>query len=195
MTMASEFRQSTDPHLSRILTDAEAIVAETERLVHGLNERQLLWRPTQDAWSIAHCFDHLVVTGNLYYPRTRAAIDDARHRGTRAPSGSFRATLFGRLFVHASGPITRIRIRTRDIFAPAEHPSPTSFATFVRQQESLFELIRNAEGLDLRAIKIHSPLSRLLTLRLGECLEMLVGHQQRHLTQARRVTETSGFPA
>lgn len=193
MTIAT--RQLIDSHLDRLRTEAERVVMETEHLALGLNERQLIWRPAPDAWSIAHCFDHLVVVGNLYYPRTRAAIDEASRQGRRAPHDSFRATLFGRLFVHTSGPITRIKIRTRDIFAPAAHPSPTSFATFIRQQETLLGLIQDADGLDLRAIRIHSPLSRLLTLRLGECLEMLVAHQQRHLTQARHVTEAAGFPA
>ncbi|HEX5580297.1 MAG TPA: hypothetical protein VFX39_01900, partial [Gemmatimonadaceae bacterium] len=70
---------------------------------------------------------------------------------------------------------------------------PDAPERFLAQQCTLRGLIDRAHGYDLRAIRIHSPLSRLLTLRLGECLEMLVVHELRHLEQAERVREAAGF--
>lgn len=183
-----------DPHLERLLTEAEGVYPETEQIVSGLTERQLLWRPSPDAWSIAECFEHLRVTGDQYYPRVQRAIEETRQRGLTR-KGSFKPTWFGRQFIESAGPRIRFRIKAFKAFQPAAQPPATSHQDFLDQQGTLVELIRLADGLDLSALKVPSPALRFLALRLGEALTMLVVHEYRHLGQAARVKEAPGFPA
>lgn len=184
----------SDPHLEGLLREAEGVHPETEQIVSGLSAPQLLWRPSPDAWSIAECFDHLVVTGEQYYPRVRRAIEETRRRGlTRR--GPFQASWFGRKFVESAGPKIRFRIKAFKVFRPAPQPPADSHRAFLEQQATLIDLIHQADGLDLSAMRVPSPVSRLLTLRLGEALTMLVVHEYRHLGQAARVKQAPGFPS
>lgn len=182
-------------HLMRLRDLSGAIDARTRALVADLQPDELLWRPAPEAWGIADCFEHLVATGLAYYPRVGDAITAAEHagrsKGTAWDGEPYRPTWFGRWFVRSSGPGGR-PIRSRGPFVPPP-ATPDAPERFLAQQCTLRGLIDRAHGHDLRAIRIHSPLSRLLTLRLGECLEMLVMHEMRHLEQAERVRGTAGF--
>lgn len=188
-------------HLQRLRALLDENDAAATALTSGLTPAQLLWRPSPERWGIADCFEHLIATGVAYLPRVADALAAPERRrasstgadAARQEERLYRPTWFGRLFVRASGPEGR-PIKTRGPFVPPP-ASPDAPARFLAQQDTLRTLLADAEGRDLRAIRIHSPLSRLLTLRLGECLEMLVVHEQRHLRQAERVREAPGFPS
>jgi hypothetical protein len=178
-------------HLARLRELAGEIDARTHALVADLEPDERLWRPAPDRWGVADCFEHLITTGLAYYPRVGEAITaaapvapEALRRWDEEP---YRPTWFGRWFVRSAGPGGR-PIRTRGPFVPPP-ATPDAPERFLAQQCTLRGLIDRAHGYDLRAIRIHSPLSRVLTLRLGECLEMLVVHELRHLEQAERVVK------
>lgn len=183
----------SDSHLESLRGTAEEVVAGTERLATGLSDSQLVWKPAPERWSIAECFAHLVATGDVYYPRARRAIEETRARGLKR-TREFRPSWFGRKFIEAAGPQGKRRLRAFKVFRPAPAPPPGTWRTFVEQQRTLFDLLRDADGLDLTAVKVPSPVSRFLALRLGECLTMLVRHEQRHLLQAERVRQEPAFP-
>lgn len=176
-------------HLARLRELTGAIDARTRALVADLQPEELLWRPAPQAWGIADCFEHLIATGIAYYPRVGDAMTAAGPMRPDARAGwhevPYRPTWFGRWFVRSSGPGGR-PIRSRGPFVPPP-ATPDAPERFLAQQCTLRGLIDRAHGHDLREIRIHSPLTRLLTLRLGECLEMLVVHELRHLDQAERV--------
>jgi hypothetical protein len=183
----------SDPHLDGLLSEAEGVYPEAGQIVGGLDERQLLWRPAPEAWSIAECFAHLTVTGELYYPRVQQAIEETRRRGL-IRQGPFRPTWFGRKFIASAGPKVSFKIKAFKVFRPAPQPPADSHQGFLDQQRTLLDLIRQADGLDLSALRVPSPVSRFLALRLGEALTMLVVHEYRHLGQAARVRQAPGFP-
>ncbi|HEX6532978.1 MAG TPA: DinB family protein [Gemmatimonadaceae bacterium] len=179
-------------HLERLRARLDENDAATTALTTGLTPAQLLWRPAPDRWGIADCFEHLIATGAAYLPRVSAALAASPAHATPDAEREYRPTWFGRMFVRASAPGGR-PIRTRGPFIPPPAAADAP-ARFLAQQATLRELLASAAGHDLRAIRIRSPLSRLLTLRLGECLELLVVHEQRHIQQAERVREAPGFP-
>ena len=184
-------------HLSTLHATLEDTNIQTRDLVRGLSDAQRLWRPDPKSWGIAHCFDHLIVTGNLYHPRIRMALkleSMADHPSDATLKGTFARSWFGRAFLWFAGPTSRVRIRTFRIFRPQKAPDPRAPEAFLKQQEELKELLEYSAEADLQTVRIVSPQTRFLTLRLGECLEMLVLHQQRHLQQAQRVTESEDFP-
>lgn len=179
-------------HLARLAALADANAAEASRVVADLDAARLLWRPSPERWGIADCLEHLITTGAVYHPRLRAALATA----TRDPAlddARWSASWFGRLFLRAAGPEGR-SVRARGPFVPPPGRIDAG-PRLLAQQDELRRLIADAHGVDLRAVRIESPLSRLLTLRLGEALEMLLLHQQRHLAQAWRVRRSAGFPA
>jgi hypothetical protein len=48
--------------------------------------------------------------------------------------------------------------------------------------------------LDLKKIKISSPVNGFITYSLSDCFEIITYHEVRHLNQAKKVMETEGFP-
>ncbi len=67
-------------------------------------------------------------------------------------------------------------------------------ADFFARQEELGELIREADGRDLNAGKVPSPITRLLSFTLGEAFWLLTSHAQRHLLQSQRLRRMVAFP-
>ncbi|MEJ7811341.1 MAG: DinB family protein [Gemmatimonadaceae bacterium] len=177
----------TDPHLRGLLDRSAEIVADTERLASSLSEEQLLWKPAPETWSVAQCFDHLITTNLHYFPGVRRAIDEGRARGRRA-RGAFRHSFLGAQLLKVVGPRVRARLRAPAIFKPSAAPPPTIYRDFLLQQRTLDEMIRDADGLDLRRIKVASPVTRLLRFGLGDALEIMIAHEMRHLRQAEAVS-------
>ncbi len=180
------------PHLRRLLNDLNTVTAETERLRATLSEAQCIWKPAPGVWNVLECFQHLIVTDELYYPRLRLAIEKAKREGGSAP---FRPSLFGKTFIRYVSPESQRKIKTFRTFEPS--PALTDLTVlqqFVDHQDALTALIRQADGINLNRGKFSSPASRLVRFSVGEGLTVLVVHQQRHLQQARRLAERPDFP-
>jgi hypothetical protein len=178
-------------HLARLAELADANADEIARVAADLDATRLLWRPSPERWGVADCMEHLVSTGAAYYPKMRAAVEAATHDPAR-DDARWAPSWLGRFLLGAVGPNGRaVRAPAALIPPPARPDAP---ARLLAQQDELRALIAEAHGADLRAVRIPSPISRLLSLRLGEALEMLLLHQRRHLNQAWRVRRASNFP-
>ena len=176
-------------HLTSLRARLDAIDAATRALVGALPAAERLRRPAPERWGVADCYGHLVATGAAYYPRVAAALaadpPPTPERAAVLRAAPYRPTWFGRWFVRAAGPGGRpIRSPRAFVPPPAQADAPERFLT---QQTELRALLAAADGRDLRAVRVRSPVSPLLTLRLGECLAMLVAHEERHVGQAERV--------
>ncbi len=169
---------------------------ETARsLSEGLTDEQFNWRPEPGRWSIAECLDHLHSTGSKLLPGMDAAIERARKRGKSA-SGPFRYGWFDSWFVRGTGPMpaTSKGMKHPKQYAPrADQPVERVLPAFLELQDQLIQRLHTANGLDLARIKIASPIMQLLRISLGAWFAATAGHQERHLTQARRVREHPGF--
>jgi hypothetical protein len=158
----------------------------------GLSDEQCNERPAAGRWSIAECVDHLNVVGDKAIRAIDPAIERA-HREGRYASGPFRYGRLGARFVRsASGEprARRRRYRTFSVYAPRRVLAiERVLADFKTLQDNLAERVEAAGGLDLARIKVTSPATRWVRLSLGLWLEMLAGHQERHLAQARDVRE------
>ncbi len=183
----------SSPHLGQWYADAEYVTDAAQALLRGLSPGQLTWKPAPKEWSIAECFDHLVVVNNLYYPRIEAAIANAREQRL-SENKIFRPSLFGRLFINSMRPNAPIKARTFKIFEPSAAADEAIQHTFIDQQATLLGLIQQADGLDLNTAKVFSPLTNFIKFSLGEALWLLVVHEQNHLQQAQNVRASSDFP-
>ena len=180
------------PHLRQLLADVEAVSDAARQFREDFAPAQLAWKPTPEAWSVLECFEHLNVTGELYFPRIRQGLDRARRTDAAAP---FRPTLFGRLFLRSLDPETRRKLKTFNAFKPAQGTNDVGIIDrFLAQQDDLRALLHEADGVNLNSGTFSSPLTRLVRFTVGEGLTVLVVHERRHLGQARRVTQLSAFP-
>jgi hypothetical protein len=172
----------------------EQISSEGDAMVAALSDAQFTWQPAPEAWSIAQCIEHLNVTARMYLPRLDEGIGEAIRRGLYS-EGPFTYNWVGRIFVSTMKPPPRLRMRAPKTFhPPPARPRQDVMAAFRAYQVQFIDRLRQANGLDLARARVRSPAAAWLRMSLGSGFALMVAHEQRHLWQAKRITEREGFP-
>jgi hypothetical protein len=161
-----------------------------QSLTAGLSDDQFNQAPASGKWSVGQCLDHLNEAGGLLVPRLEAAIERAQREGPFA-EGPFRYGIFSRWFIRMMEPGSSMKLPAPSGYTPAPEPlDPEAVGTaFAALQDRLIACTERADGLDLRRIRVGSPLASWVRLSLGAWLEATAAHQRRHLQQARRVLQ------
>lgn len=178
-----------NPALVDLERQFESVRAAIAALVDGLTEEDLQWRPAEGQWSIVECFDHLNSAWAVL-PKLDRKIAEGRERGLFA-SGPFRTKILGQLYIRlVEPPVRYLRVRAPARFRPRTSPPPSEVVPrLVALQGELIGRIRAADGVDLGAITMSSPISRRFRMTIGQWFAFLAGHERRHLWQANRVRE------
>lgn len=187
--------QCTTPELQQHLASLDELRSDVRALTDPLNHAQFNWRAAPDEWSIGQCLDHLNVAGFLLLPRLEEAVTQGRARGlTGTPP--FRYGIFGRLFSLLMRPNPWLRFSSPAAYVPAvQHEPEVVVPRFIDLQDRLGAVVRAADGLDLKHIRLSSPVNRLMHFSLGIWLEGTLAHEQRHIVQAQSVRAHEAFPA
>ena len=103
--------------------------------------------------------------------------------------------MFGRLLIQSQAPGG-----TRKFTAPpAAQPSASSVAAdvvtrFIQQQRESAERMRTIDQRAAAGAIMTSPFFDFITYSVLDGLRLMVAHNRRHFEQARRVTQSPGFP-
>jgi hypothetical protein len=174
------------PDLQSYLHDIDRARKMLNDVLQDLTDEHLHQRPALKEWSVSECIDHLIVTAGATAPKFEAAIDKGRRKKLFA-DGPFKYSRFDIWVVNGAVDYPpRRRFKAPRVFAPpAESPDRHKLvADFERAQARLSGFINAANGLDLKRVKVVSPVSRFIRISLGQYLRMATGHQLRHLHQA-----------
>lgn len=173
----------------------EANRRDAQDLVAGLDDKQFNWRPAAGRWSIAECLAHLNVTGQMYLPVVDRTIKQARAANPPFATGPFRHGVFGKLFLRATEPPAKIKVKAPKLIAPLpEHLLAVVMPAYISLHDQLVRRLYDANGLNLARAKVVSPFSRFFKFSLGHAFAIIAAHERRHLWQARQVRNDSGFP-
>ena len=177
------------PELEQYRQQFEQIAGQAQGLAAGLTEAQFSWRPAPDQWSIEECLSHLTMVGQVELLAIEAAIDSAKARGITG-SGAFEYPIWERYILRETEPPVRHAMPAPKRFVPL-HGQPVTgvLPTFLHVQRNFGIQIERADGLDLRRVKVPTPIMSLLKLSLGSTLAQAAAHERRHIEQARRVRE------
>lgn len=161
-----------------------------DALLDGLSDEKADWQPGnpgKGGWSAGQCVAHLNSTAEAYIPVIRRAIQ-AAPAADAAALPPFRPGLLARWAVGSMEPPPRFRMPTlRAITPAAHHPAAATAERFASLQRALRTLIAEAKNVDASRVRITSPLSSLVTLRLPATFAFLAAHERRHLWQAEQV--------
>jgi hypothetical protein len=197
MTTTEPAAAALSPLLRGYLDQLAAIRRETAELTDGITDARFGWRPAPERWSPGQIVNHLNLAGGDYVFRIARALEGARARGLR-DRGDYRPGLIGGMLVRSMEPPPRKRFKAPRIWQPANAgPAPDrerELARWHALHDALEAQVRAAAGLDLRRIRIASPVSRLIRMSVGDALALLLAHERRHLLQLRKVTEELGYP-
>ena len=183
-----------DSDVSTVLAEGRLVADETRRAFGRLSAQQINWTPRAGEWSIGQCFDHLIISNRPYFQIIEEIRKGRRRRRTwqRMP---LLPRFFGKLIINTLRPDSGRKAKARPAFYPSSsHIAPGVIGNFLEQQERLLLFMESTRGLDLDGIRITSPVISFVTYSLMDAYRIIVAHEQNHFVQARRVTESPGFP-
>ena len=173
----------------------EQISIDADTLVTPLGPEQFVWKPGPNRWSIAECLEHMNATARFYLPAIDEGIADAIRNGAYA-EGPFKYNLIGRISSRVMEPPARFRMRAAiDKIPGPQRPKRETLAGFRAYQVQYVDRLRQANGLDLSRSCVRSPLASWIRIPLGSAFASMAAHERRHLWQARKIMEWTGFPA
>jgi hypothetical protein len=181
--------------LTDVKSQIEDIARDAQNVFGGLDARQLNWRADETRWSVAQCLEHLLTANRLMVQAAETALNDDAPRSLwqRLP---LLPGVFGRMLVRSQAPDA-----ARKFTAPAgARPTasdipPDVVQRFIDQHRQALALVQRLdEGRAARAV-MTSPFVRFITYSVLDGWRLIVTHDRRHMEQARRVTQSPGFPS
>src|SRR6266571_944627 len=189
-----EMTSNQGEHLSGLVSAANAITDQTFACFGDSTAQQLNWKPSADQWSVAQCFDHLVMANEAFFPIFEKVLSGEK-KNTFWESLPWLPAFWGKMLIKAVAPESTRKLKAPKIF----HPSSSGvdgaiIRRFINQQKQVIGYMKATEDLGLEKIRISSPVTNLITYSLMDAYRILINHEKRHLAQAMRVSEMDRFP-
>lgn len=175
---------TTNAFLAQLSETARQLISTVQTELEPLELAQLNQQPAPNAWSVLECLEHLNRYSRYYNPRFAQAL---AHVGTAAEAEVGYSWL-GRKFVAMMGPGNTKKAKTLKRMNPiGSRLGREVLVEFQQHQQHLLELLAQAQHADLNRKAVPVEFFPLLKMRLGEAIEFVLVHEQRHMQQALRV--------
>lgn len=169
----------------RQLTDqVQELRATVDAQLRSLSSHQLNFKPSAASWSVLECLEHLNRYSRFYNPELANAL-----RGQTQPQNPHEVgfTWLGRKSYETVRPDNGKQHTTIKHMNPAGSALGAEVVQeFLQHQEQLLALLAAANCTNLNRKAVRIEFFRLLRLRVGEALQFMVAHEQRHVQQALR---------
>ncbi|WP_126974083.1 DinB family protein [Gynurincola endophyticus] len=170
----SELQQYTQSHILAV------------QKLETASDEALQARPQLNAWNALECIEHLNQYGRYYIPEMSTAI--ANYKGKA--SDEFKPGLLGNYFAQMMLPSHTKKIKSMKSYNPiGKQLGREVLVEFLRQQQELLVILQKCEQVNLTKVKCNISLTKLLKLRLGDTLRVVIYHNARHMLQAQKALE------
>ena len=176
----------------RLAFELSANDQTAQALAAGLTEEQLNWQPATGSWSVGQCLEHLCKTNEAYLASISAALKDKPDSPVEQITPGWFGRWFIRSFVEPS-PNTK-RVSAPPKIRPAARVDLAVLDRFLSGNKSCREFIVRTRGKDINRIRFWNPFVPGIRFTVGTGLEIITGHERRHLLQAKRVRDSVNFP-
>jgi DinB superfamily len=169
--------------LERLEADLKSMLEDLRTQAAVLPEAALRWRPSTDRWNAMECFAHLNAFFDLYLSRIELAIHKSKARRW-TPGDKINYSMMGRSDLKKANPYNGRALRAKkkyDFFQ--SNVNANELKRFIINAERLLRYIDQSKEIDLNRAKIARGPSGFFKYTLGNTLEWLVVHAQRHVNQ------------
>jgi hypothetical protein len=184
--------QSSHQIIQECITSTKANVERATSTFSHLSEKQFNWKQNHDSWSVGECISHLINSNALYLSKIESILTS----NTSAPAKdfSYKQSFVGKMIVKGVDPANVRKSKTFKVFFPEASDIPKSIIDdYTASSKKFIELADKLRHLDLKRIKLSSPVNKLLRMNLGDPLIIIPKHDERHLNQAERVMNHKDF--
>lgn len=190
--------------LEQSLSEAIQIQVKIEKTFLDILPDKLNRKPNSNSWSAAECFQHLLFT-NASYLKSFKELSETKQIGDLESSSfnhssnhafsergiSYKHSLWGKLILHFVNPNTKMKSKTTKTFNPSHSKVETNVVKkYLSQHDQLIEAIGGMKRLDLKKMKIPSPINSAIKYNLGDAIRIIILHDQRHIQQAERAIKS-----
>lgn len=180
--------------IRNVIDELRNIVDDARTNFSSLSGEQLNWKPAADSWSVAQCLDHLIKTNEQFYPEFEKLASGNRKNTFWQRYSPFTG-MGGRWLVNTiMNDSKKVKAPSKDIEPPSEVAGDI-VERFSANINDVIEKIESCSSADLKKTVVSSPFASVLTYTLDDAYTVVVEHSKRHIRQAKRVTETEGFPS
>ena len=176
----------------RIRESLNASDEAAKRLAGALTEDQLNWQPAPGCWSVGQCLEHLCITNEAYLPAIVAALREKQDAPVEQIVPGWFAGWFLRSFIEPSPQGKRVPAPSK--IRPTVLVGLPVLERFLSGNQGCQGVILSARNKDVNRIRFWNPLLKGIRFTVGTGLEIIAGHERRHLLQAERVRNSTGFP-
>lgn len=176
----------------RLISELDTADQRAKELAMGLTPLQLNWKPSQDAWSVGQCLEHLRVTNEVYLPAMEASLTGRPLLAVQDITPGWFGRWFIRNYIDPSSESKRARAPKQIV--PGARVDPHILDLFLTSNQAAREFVRRASDYDVNRIRFKNPFIPVLRFTVGTGLEIVSKHQRRHLLQAERVKQAEDFP-
>ncbi|MBW7869065.1 MAG: DinB family protein [Brumimicrobium sp.] len=188
----------TDELLFRLRRITEDNMTFVSKKCRHLGENQLHWRRTKDSWNILEVLAHLNSLVNFYHPLILNKIKKTKFT---TPSDTFVSSQLGRsawksIQLGRANNIKR-KFRAQRTHNPTILPElveKNTIEKFEKNQLELLNILDLAKHVNLKKAKVPISFSRIVRLRLGDVLQFVIYHNERHIQQIKNILENKNFP-
>ena len=181
--------------LGELAAELDEIAAEARRDFGHLSAAHLNWRPSPEQWSVGQCLEHLIKSNRRFFPLLEGLARGERRQTVWerwSPLSGFFGRMIERSLADDGGRKYKAPVKLQPSSSEVDADIVEQFAL---QQRELAELVAAPALAGLARTVVTSPIAGFITYSLRDACRIVVAHERRHLRQARRVTETEGFPA
>ena len=172
------------------IEELSKITTEVKTSFGQLTIAQLNWKPDKDKWSIAQCLHHLIVSNETYYPQLKDIIS-GKYRNSFYQNFAFISRIIGKRMIKDLGPVVTKSFKNPQLFTPSQSDIPaTIIKDFEGHQQKLAAYIARLKDVNLENTVLRSPVTKIIIYNLADLLQIIAGHEQRHLAQAKRVKDS-----
>ena len=151
-----------------------------------LADSDLNWKEHQAKWSILECLEHLNRYSLYYNSELKKAI--TRTITTNTDQHQAKSTWMGKKFITMMHPDNTTKHKTFARMNPTEGSLKKDvIVRFLRNQQELLDILELVSKVDLNKASIPVEFFKILRMNLGDALQFVVVHEQRHLKQAAAV--------
>lgn len=172
--------------LGKLYKDVLAVI-DAAKEFEFLEESELNWKENQEKWSILECLEHLNRYSNYYHAEIKKAIASSATESASA-NHEAKSTWMGKKFITMMHPDNKAKHKTFARMNPINSTLKKEVIfTFLANQKELLAILDGASKIDLKKASIRVEFLKILRMNLGDALQFVIVHEQRHIKQANAV--------
>ena len=182
-------------YLDGLKKDLVQLINNLVHLCNTHNQQQLIWCGRTDQWSILQHLEHIHLHNVSFIEKSFNSLNDLPTRPDQnSISQPFRHSSSGSLYINSISPDSQLKMRALPNFVPTgKLDRLKTLKRLKTSTDEMFKLIEESRLINLNNIRLTIPGCNLV-FYLGDVLQIIIQHTNRHVKQINTLVSNPAFP-